>query len=108
MMRERGLFLNVVQVSPMKDKLAKNRPFQARARERAIYLPKRGANQPEWLFDLEHQLRRFPRGNLKDIVDSGGVVISTIDKHCRPSTVDEIRRRRERDVYEPIDAVSGM
>lgn len=106
-MREAGIYLNVVPMSPMADKLTKARSFQGRSRQEAIWLPKKGPNAPKWLHDTELQLRRFPRGKEKDIVDAAGVVCRLLDKQIKPYTDDEIRRRRSLDTYKPLDAVSG-
>jgi len=56
---------------------------------------------------VELQLRRFPRGKEKDIVDALGVVCRMLDKQVRPRTEEEIRATRDRDHYEPLDKAAG-
>jgi len=106
-MQETGVYINVEPMSPLNDKLTKARSLQGRARQGAIWLPKRGANAPAWLHDLELQLRRFPRGKDKDMVDALGVICRMLDKQVRPRTEEEIRATRERDRYEPLDKAAG-
>ena len=85
-MRETGLFLNVPNggTTPVGDKLTRARAFQGRSGEGAVWLPKRGANQPKWLFDTRHQIQRFPYGKLKDIVDSIALLCRGLDKMWAP------------------------
>lgn len=106
-MQETGVYINVEPMSPLNDKLTKARSLQGRARQGAIWLPKRGANAPAWLHDLELQLRRFPRGKDKDMVDALGVICRMLDKQVRPRTEEEIRATRDRDHYEPLDKAAG-
>lgn len=106
-MQETGVYINVEPMSPMHDKLTKARSLQGRARQGAIWLPKRGANAPPWLHDLELQLRRFPRGKDKDVVDALGVICRMLDKQVRPRTSEEIQATRDRDRYEPLDGAAG-
>lgn len=106
-MRETGVWMNVQEMSALKDKLTKNRPLQGRAREKAIWLPAKNANAPEWLFEVEYQLRKFPRGKLCDIVDSMGVVCRMLDKQSRPPDEMELRAMRDRDKYQPLDSNIG-
>jgi len=106
-MQETGVFINVEPMSASGDKMSKARSLQGRARQGAIWLPKRGPSAPPWLHDLELQLRRFPRGKDKDIVDALGVICRMLDKQVRPRTEEEIRATRERDRYEPLDKAAG-
>jgi predicted phage terminase large subunit-like protein len=106
-MQETGIYINVEPMSPMSDKLTKARSLQGRAKQGAIWLPKKGPKAPDWLFDVELQLRRFPRGKDKDIVDGLGVVCRMLDKQVRPWTDAETLATRERDRYQPLDATAG-
>jgi len=106
-MRETNIFPNIVSLLPRGDKISKARPFQGRAREGAIHLPVKGPNQPDWLFDTEFQLRRFPRGRKKDIPDSIGVLCHQLADQWRLPTRQEIIAA-EQDQYIPLDAQTAM
>jgi len=106
-MRETNIFPNITAQLPRGDKISKARPFQGRAREGAIHLPAKGPNQPDWLFDTEFQLRRFPRGRKKDIVDSIGVLCHQLADQWRLPTRQEIIAA-EQDQYIPLDAQTAM
>lgn len=102
-MRETGIFLNAVYRQPAGDKIAKARPFQGRAREEAVWLPKKGQKQPEWLFETEFQIRRFPRGTKKDVVDSISLLCQQLANQWRPETPEE-KAQAANDEYVPLDA----
>jgi len=106
-MRETGFFLNVDPRMPKGDKVAKARPMQGRAKEGAIYLPKKGLDQPEWLSHAELQIRRFPKGKDKDIIDSASLLCHQLDEQWRPPTPAEMAERLKED-YVPLDEVVGM
>ncbi|MFA7000265.1 MAG: hypothetical protein WC241_04085 [Candidatus Paceibacterota bacterium] len=105
-MRETGIFLNVDTRLPQGDKVAKARPFQGRAREGAVHLPAKGKSEPDWLFDTEFQLRRFPRGKKKDIVDSAALLCHQLASQWRPATEQE-RKEQAADEYVPLDVAAG-
>jgi predicted phage terminase large subunit-like protein len=106
-MRETGFFPNVKYYLPMGDKVAKARPLQGRAREGAVLLPAKGPKAPDWLFDTEFQIRRFPKGKEKDIVDSMSLLCHQLADHWRPATPEETEARGN-DEYTPLDAAVGM
>jgi len=106
-MRETGYFLNTDPRMPKGDKIAKARPFQGRAKEGAVYLPQKGPDQPEWLAQTELQIRRFPKGKDKDIVDSIALLCHQLAEQWRPATPEEVEDR-QKDKYVPLDAAVGM
>lgn len=70
-MRQANVWLNIDDsVSMKKDKVANARSIQGRIKEGAVSLPERSINQPDWLQDLEHELRRFPKGEHDDMIDA--------------------------------------
>jgi len=97
-MRETGIYLNIPGggVMPAGDKVAKARPFQGRAREGGIWLPAKGPNQPEWLWDTEQQIIRFPHGKRKDIIDSLALLCQRLNDMWKPRTPEEIAREEQR------------
>lgn len=106
-MRETGIFLNVDSRLPQGDKVTKARPFQGRAKEGAVHLPKKGKSEPEWLFDTEFQIRRFPRGKKKDIIDSIALLCHQLANQWRPAT-DQEKEERQNDEYLPLDATAAI
>ena len=106
-MREAGIFLNCDYRLPKGDKLTKARPFQARAKEGAIYLPKKGLKQPDWLFQTEYEIRRFPRAKHKDVVDSISLICQQLADQWRPPTNHEMMSGVN-DVYVPLDHSVGV
>jgi predicted phage terminase large subunit-like protein len=79
-MMETGIILNVDDSVPMRDKMANARSIQGRLNEGLVYLPERGQNQPSWLSDFEHELRRFPHGRHDDMVDAFAFIGYLLDK----------------------------
>ncbi len=108
MQREEGVFLNIEDFIPHKDKVARSRSIQARTKQGLVYLPERGESQPEWLADFEHEIRRFPRAVTKDQADSFGVIGLLLDRILKPETKDQIEFRRQQDRYIPLDPVAGV
>ncbi|HUV77062.1 MAG TPA: hypothetical protein VMW06_03285 [Desulfobacterales bacterium] len=106
-MRETGYFINTDPRMPKGDKVAKARPAQGRAKEGAVFLPKKAPDQPEWLSHAELQIRRFPKGKDKDIIDSIALLCHQLAEHWRPATPGEIEER-QKDKYVPLDATVGM
>jgi predicted phage terminase large subunit-like protein len=75
MMIEENVILNIQDTIPMnKDKMMNGRAIQGRARQGLVILPERGVDQPEWLQPLEHEIRRFPKGEHDDQVDNLSIV----------------------------------
>jgi hypothetical protein len=106
-MREKKIFGNFDYWMPQGDKIAKGRIFQGRAREGLIHIPDKSAGQPDWLFDTEYQMRKFPRAKEKDIFDSIALLCQTIDRHVSvsPEQKAEIHEPRDgySDLYEDLD-----
>jgi predicted phage terminase large subunit-like protein len=102
-MRETGIFLNIPNdgTTPKGDKVSRARPFQGRAREGGVWLPKHGPGEPKWLFDARHQIQRFPRGKKKDIVDSIALLCQRLAAMWAPKNPNE--GRRAEDSYTSLD-----
>jgi predicted phage terminase large subunit-like protein len=80
MMIEQGTILNIQDTIPMnKDKMMNGRAIQGRARQGLVILPERGVDQPEWLQPLEHEIRRFPKGEHDDQVDNLSIIGKMMD-----------------------------
>ena len=79
-MRKDDIYPNLEYWLPKGDKIAKGRPFQGRAKQGVIHLPAKDNNAPDWLFDCEYQLRKFPRASEKDIFDSIALGCQQIDR----------------------------
>jgi phage terminase large subunit-like protein len=102
-MRETGVFLNIPDggTTPRGDKISRARPFQGRSQEGAVWLPRRGLNEPKWLFETRHQIQRFPHGKLKDIVDSTGLLCQRLANMWAPK--DERKGLRAEDNFTNLD-----
>ena len=96
-MREENVFLNTEYLLPSGDKITKARPFQGRAKEGAIHLPRKGEGQPDWLFDAEYQIRKFPRAKDKDILDSIALLCYQLERHWGPGR--KVKAEKQIDRY---------
>lgn len=65
-MFKRGIFLNIHKETPINDKPQRARALQGRMRAGGVKFHK----QNSWYLDLEQEMRRFPRGEHDDQVDS--------------------------------------
>ncbi len=79
-MVERNTFLNIERFIPTQDKIARARSVQWRAREGFILIPTSVPTEPSWLADFEFEMRRFPKGAIKDQVDSFALLALLLDK----------------------------
>ncbi len=104
-MQEAGVYLNLEEFRPDKDKVARARSIQGRAKQGVILLPKRGAFEPPWLADFEYELRRFPKARTKDQVDSFALIGLLLDKIVQINKDPEHRRPLSDRI---IDAVTGQ
>jgi predicted phage terminase large subunit-like protein len=80
-MLEEKVFLNIVEIKPTEDKIARARSIQGRAQQGFVMLPENGPNQPAWLADFEYELTHFPRAKTKDQVDSLSIIGIMIDQY---------------------------
>lgn len=95
MQMDEQVFLNIEDFIPHKDKVARSRSIQGRAKQGLVYLPEQGANQPDWLVDFEHEIRRFPRAATKDQADSFGLIGLLLDRISKPMSKDDELKARE-------------
>ena len=80
MMGEQNTYINLQTVTKQnQDKIANGRSIQGRVRQGYVLLPERSLTQPDWLQPLEHEIRRFPRGEHDDQVDNLATVGHLMD-----------------------------
>jgi len=108
MQREEQVYLNIEDFVPHFDKVARSRSIQARTKQGLVYLPERGTEQPDWLADFEHEIRRFPRAATKDQADSFGVIGLLLDRILKPVSKEQEMETKMRDRYIPLDDTLGF
>ncbi len=80
MMGEQNTYINLQAVTKQnKDKITNCRSIQGRIQQGYVMLPENSINQPDWLQPLEHEIRRFPRGEHDDQVDNLATVGHLMD-----------------------------
>lgn len=105
MMGEQNTFINLQMVTRRnKDKIENGRSIQGRTRQGYVLLPERSINQPDWLQPLEHEIRRFPRGEHDDQVDNLATVGHLMDSMA--AARDKEKKLRDQ-VNEHIDLIEG-
>lgn len=67
-MKKRNVFVNPLFLVPIKDKMARARALQARARNGNIIYPKEGSTP--WIDELVEEMLNFPNGKWDDQVDA--------------------------------------
>ena len=82
----RNIFPGIELVTPSLDKLKRARPLQHRMKAGGVLFDK----EADWFFELEKELRRFPKGPYKDQVDSLGMIAAGIDQMLEPATTQEL------------------
>ena len=88
----KGIFPNLIPVTPSADKLTRARSIQARMRAGAVKFDKAA----EWYFDLEDEASIFPRGKHDDQIDALAYVGLILDRMFEARNQKEI----EEDDYE--------
>jgi phage terminase large subunit-like protein len=101
-MRKEKIYPNIDAWLPKGDKIAKGRPFQGIAKSGSFYLPEKGADAPEWLFDVEYQLRKFPRGKEKDIFDSIALLCQQLERQFGSEETEEKKKKPDYDEYDDL------
>lgn len=104
-MLRRGVFINIETVTPSKDKETRARSLQARMRAGGMLFDKKA----DWYFDLETEMRRFPKGPYNDQVDSLGLIPFGINKMVAPQTQQEVEQEEYEDMFIPAgrDMMTG-
>lgn len=82
----RNVFPGIELVTPSLDKLKRARPLQHRMKAGGVLFDK----EAEWYFELEKEIRRFPKGPYKDQVDALGMIAAGIDQTIEPATSQEL------------------
>lgn len=85
-MHERGVYLNLETIRPIKDKEQRARALQARMRAGGIQFDQTA----EWWPILETELIRFPRGEFSDQVDALANICLLLDKLAPAPSREEI------------------
>lgn len=105
MMGEQNTFINLQTVTRQnQDKIANGRSIQGRIRQGYVLLPERRIDQPDWLQAMEHEIRRFPRGEHDDQVDNLATIGHLMDHMA--AARDKEKKLRDQ-VNEHIDHVEG-
>ena len=84
-MIKRGIFPNIVKLSPSMDKSQRARSIQARVRARGVRFDK----EADWYQPFEDELTRFPRDKHDDQVDALAYLGLVIDKMVDAPTVTQ-------------------
>jgi predicted phage terminase large subunit-like protein len=85
-MYDRGVFLNLNKMTPIKDKQSRARSIQARMRQGGIYFDQ----SKSWYPDLEQEMVRFPRDVHDDQVDALAWIGLTLDQTFPGRTKEEL------------------
>jgi len=105
MMGEQNTYINLQTVTKQnQDKIANVRSIQGRVRQGYVLLPERSINQPDWLQPLEHEIRRFPRGEHDDQVDNLATVGHLMDSMAAAN--DKEKKLKDL-VNQHIDHIEG-
>lgn len=96
-MKESGIYLSLVPITPSADKKTRARSMQARMRIGSVKFD----THAEWYPPFESELLRFPRDVHDDRVDSLALIGLALDKIAVAQTVEEI----EEDEYENLKVV---
>lgn len=94
-MIKRGIFPNIVKLTPSVDKTQRARSIQARVRARGVKF----AKELDWYQQFEDELTRFPRDKHDDQVDAFAYLGLVIDKMIEAPTKEEINDERYTDDY---------
>ena len=106
-MRQDRVYPNLEAWLPSGDKVAKGRPFQGVAKSGSFFLPAKGETAPDWLFDVEYQLRKFPRAKEKDIFDSIALLCQQIERQFGIEKKQEEKKRSGYKYLNEIEEADG-
>lgn len=102
-MQNRGIFISLNEMVPIKDKTSRARSIQARMRAGGVYFNK----EASWYADLEQEMIQFPRSKHDDQVDSLAWVGLALDKYIEGLTHEEKLDEDWEDEYEDDDDSTG-
>lgn len=98
-MVKRGIYLNIVGMTPTQDKQARARSFQARTRAGGV----RYAKVSDWYYAYEQEMLSFPRGIHDDRVDASAWLGLGLDKFWDAATPEE----EQEDEFRELEAESS-
>lgn len=85
-MFNRGVFLSLKEMTPIKDKQSRARSIQARMRMGGVYFHK----EASWYANLQQEMIQFPRSKHDDQVDALAWIGLTLDKYIHGKTHEEV------------------
>ncbi len=94
-MIKRGIFPNIVKLTPSMDKSQRARSIQARIRARGVRFDK----EADWYQPFEDELTRFPRDKHDDQVDAFAYLGLVIDKMVEAPTNSELAEEAYQEEY---------
>ncbi len=106
-MMKRGIYLNLHELPPTKDKQTRARSLQARMRAGGMRFDK----EADWYFDLEQEMMRFPRDKHDDQVDAlswiGLMLDMFVDAPTREERLDEEYMEMSQDAVTGRSSITG-
>lgn len=94
-----GVFLNLKEMTPVKDKQTRARSLQARLRQGTVFFDTRA----DWYPDIEQEMVRFPRDKHDDMVDALAWIGLTLNSITPGQTRQEHRDELEEDYWDEMD-----
>lgn len=94
-----GVFLNLNEMTPVKDKQTRARSIQARLRQGTVFFNTRA----DWYADLEQEMVRFPRDKHDDIVDALAWVGLTLANIVPGRTKQEFADDLEEEYWDELE-----
>ena len=94
-----GIFLNLKEMVPVKDKQTRARSIQARLRQGTVFFNTRA----DWYPDLEQELVRFPRDKHDDMVDALAWIGLTLADIVPGMTKQEFQEEQEDEYWADMD-----
>lgn len=107
-MRKRGVYFNIIPITPSRDKLRRSAPLQHMMRAGSV----KYNHDADWFPDLVREMMRFPKGPYKDRVDMLSMMASFVQDLVQAPTDRELEDEEyEEEVvefgFEGRDAVTG-
>ena len=94
-----GVFLNLKEMTPVKDKQTRARSLQARLRQGTVFFDTRA----DWYPDIEQEMVRFPRDKHDDMVDALAWIGLTLNNIVVGQTKQEHQEELEEDYWDEMD-----
>ena len=94
-----GVFLNLKEMTPVKDKQTRARSIQARLRQGTVFFNTRA----DWYPDLEQEMVRFPRDKHDDMVDALAWIGLTLNNIVPGKTKQEHKDELEDEYWDEME-----